>query len=103
MKIPGNVKIGGIDYKIEKSNNIWDGSVLLDGDIQYGQAIIRLNCDTMKSHDRICSVLWHEILHGIATHANLKLPQEEAETIIDTLANGIYQVIKDNKELFDND
>ncbi len=99
MKIPENVRISGIDYKIENEENLNDGINVLSGQIDYCKSEIYLN--SKYGHQNKCVTLWHEILHGILTHSNIDLGETE-ERIIDILAYGIYQVLQDNgRELFD--
>ncbi len=94
MKIPESVRISGIDYKIENEENLNDGVNILHGQISYGRSVIKLN-DTYCTHQSKCVTLWHEILHGILTHSNIELGDDE-EKIINILAYGIYQVLQDN-------
>mgnify|MGYP000936580580 CR=1 FL=1 len=41
--------------------------------------------------------LLHEILHGIIYDRAIEFDKMDEETIVDHLAKGIYQVLKDNK------
>jgi hypothetical protein len=100
MKIPDKIRIGGIDYKVEQTDGLIDGVKVLDGQIDYGGSVIRLSARD-NAHQAMCVTLLHEILHGIAHHANLDLGEAQ-EKIVDVLAYGIYQILQDNgRKLFD--
>ena len=85
MKIPNQIKIGGLTYKIEimKECEGWGKAIT-------GKQIIQLESDQTKEHMEV--TLLHEILHAI----NIEIP----ETTIHNIANGLYQVIKDNRLKF---
>ena len=100
MKIPDSIRIGGIEYPIDKVSNLRDGNKILYGQIDYDSSQIHMSDTDCKSHDMLCVVLWHEILHGIANHSGLEIKNEE--TIIEMFSKGIYQVLQDNgARLFD--
>ena len=97
MNIPGEIKIGGIDYIIENEKDLNDGNRMLSGQIVYQEGKILLNSDIKSEHYKGIT-LWHEILHGIAENACLEFDEADEETIIDVFAKGIYQVLQDNCE-----
>ena len=100
MKIPDSIRIGGIEYAIDKVPNLRDGNKLLYGQIDYDSSQIHMSDTDCKSHDMYCITLLHEILHGIQDHSGVKIENEEA--VVDMLAKGIYQVLQDNApRLFD--
>lgn len=102
MKIPDKIRIGGIEYQITEVENLRDGTQLLYGQIDYGDAEIRLSKTDGENHQFRCVTLIHEILHGIADHANLDIKKATTEQVIDTLAKGLYAVLQDNGgRLFD--
>ncbi len=99
MKLPEKIRIGGVNYDIEYAPGLDDGSQLLYGRLSYSDSTIKINTDCQKSQ-HMGITLWHEILHGIAGHANLEIQDEEQ--VVDVLAKGIYQVLEDNiGDLFD--
>ena len=99
MQIPKRVRIGGIDYAIKHVSRL----VSADGDLCNGlfdsnRSVIELNSENELSQGRIEQVLIHEILHGIVFTTGLNL--EDEEITVNVLAKGLYQVIKDNPQLF---
>jgi hypothetical protein len=99
MQIPKRVRIGGIDYAIKHVPRL----VSADGDLCNGlfdsnRSVIELNSENELSQGRIEQVLIHEILHGIVFTTGLNL--EDEEITVNVLAKGLYQVIKDNPQLF---
>lgn len=100
MKIPDSVRIGGVEYPVSIKDNIRHDNALAYGHIDWDNCMIELSGTDGTAHEKRCMTLWHEILHGIAHHANLEI--EDEENVVDTLANGIYQVLQDNgRRLFD--
>ncbi len=96
MKIPEYIRIGGVDYKIKVELNLRDETQLLEGQIDYYNSLIKLSDTDGAGYQRRCIILWHEILHGIAEHAELDFKKADEETIINILAKGIHQVLQDN-------
>lgn len=52
---------------------------------------------TLKDEQGQLQTLLHEILHGIIYDRAIEFDKMDEETIVDHLAKGIYQVLKDNK------
>lgn len=104
MKIPETIRVGGVDYTVICTPGLNNGTEVCYGHIDYEKALIEFNESINTNEQFKGQVLWHEILHGIANHANhanLEFKDDE-EQIIDTLAKGIYQVLQDNGgKLFD--
>lgn len=102
MKIPENIRIGGVDYEIQKQDTVIMGNQLCNGRIDFEGSVITLRDDIGTQFQGI--TLWHEILHGIINHseAELGINEEREENIIRVLSRGIYQVLQDNGgKLFD--
>jgi hypothetical protein len=98
VEIPDGVRIGGIDFTVtRKPRLLSDSDTLLCGQINHRTSEIFINGDLGEEMQYI--TLLHEVLHGVAEHAQLKLSDQE-ETIIDVFARGIYQVTHDNPEIF---
>lgn len=94
MKIPGSVRIGGIEYPVFMEVRLNDGVNICYGNIDYEKCRIRLLDSDSMGHEKMCVVLLHEILHGIRYHAGLNIDNEEE--IVDMFAKGLYQVLQDN-------
>jgi hypothetical protein len=100
MKIPDTIRISGIDFEIEETDNVNDGERQLYGDVHYGNSKIRLTTDG-QNHQWRCVSLWHEIYHVFCKISRIKLGELE-EDIIDKFAFATYQVLQDNiQNLFD--
>lgn len=99
MKIPEKVRIGGVVYDVQYEDRLNDGTSLAYGHIDYDKALIRL-APNLQSQQGECQTLLHEIMHGIAKHFELKI--ENDEKTIDVLARGLYMVISDNPEIFND-
>lgn len=100
MKIPNNIRIGGVDYAISFEECLVSGNKVLDAEIDYCKATIKI-VHPERGHQHKCIGLWHEVLHGIANHANFDIG-ENTEDVIEVLSRGIYQVLQDNGDnLFD--
>lgn len=100
MKIPESVRIGGIEYKIEYSENLRQGSELLYGMIDYDNCKIFLSSTDGNGHEKKCVTLLHEILHGIIYHAVGEI--EDEENVVTMISKGLYQVLQDNgRRLYD--
>lgn len=102
MKIPDKIRIGGVEYEVKHVENLREGNQILYGQISYEDCEIRLSTTDGDGHQFRCITLIHEILHGIADHANLDIKKADTEKIIDTFAKGLYAVLQDNgSRLFD--
>jgi hypothetical protein len=98
MNIPKSIKIGGVNYEIQYIPDLNNGVEVLYGNINFEQSVIKLSSTIACSQQAQCITLLHEILHGIAEHAKLKIENEEH--IVNVLSNGIFQVVQDNPDLF---
>ena len=94
MKIPKKLKICGLDYTIVLLKDLHLDEGLAgqhDGDKQ----IIRLQNRGYHSQ-AIEQNFFHEVTHAInSNYLNGKLDED----IVDSISNGIYQVLKDNRLL----
>ena len=97
LNIPKTLKIGWRNYTINQSehkagNNGGD----LYGQIEYEKRQIYLY-DKIDADEKSVTVL-HEVLHGI--FYNMGNALREDENFVTALAENLYQVIKDNPEMF---
>lgn len=100
MKIPESVRIGGVEYAVTYVDNLRHGSQAAYGHISFDDSVIELSGTDGTEHQKRCMILWHEIIHGIVEHANMDIPNSDEESIVDTIAKGVYQVLQDNGRRF---
>jgi len=101
MKIPEKVKIGGREYKIEQSEHRAAGN----GDDICGEVWWSRNSIYLYENlpeDGKAATLLHEIIHAIFHHCG-RFKQRDDEGLVNALAEGIFQVINDNPEMFRNE
>ena len=100
MNIPCTVRIGSMDYKVELTEEV----ILLNhqeckGIIEFGEHEIRINSVLQDKQGQEQTFL-HEVIHGIVAERSLDLEEADEETIVDEIAKGLHQVIRDNPEIF---
>lgn len=90
------IKIGGLDYDVIEEPNLCaeDGTRRLNGHIVYDRCQIKIDNGLNPQAKNI--TMWHEIIHGILTHAGVK---DHDETHIEVLSYGLDQVLRDNPYL----
>lgn len=88
------VKIGAFNYSVEYVSDLRDSSGKLDGRIRHGQTSIQIDAD--MNHQATAQTLLHEVIHAIATQIGVPNLKEE---VVDALAYGVYQVIRENPQL----
>lgn len=91
MEIPKSVKIGGITYEIRVANE-WLDHESADGEMFYDNVngnVIYIR-ETLSEDAKMVTLI-HEILHGCNSTIN--------HEFLDSLAEQLYQVLKDNKLL----
>ncbi len=88
MKIPKQIKIGGLWYKVEQVSRSAMSENIADTDFSFN--LIRINKDNNKSQQDLSFL--HEIIHCI----NNQLSEKETEF----LTHSLYQVLHDNKLKF---
>lgn len=99
MKIPNEIRIAGVDYKIIDIPGLHNAWTLAYGHVNWENSTIELSSDN-QDHQHKSVVLLHEILHTIIWNADYS-PKDE-EHLVDILAHGLYQVLQDNgNKLFD--
>lgn len=94
MKIPSNLKIGGKNYTVEKTDKLDSGKINCSGEIDYCNLVIRI-CPNAK--EKMEADFLHEMLHGIYDFLGYT---EHDEKHIDELANALHMIIKDNQGIF---
>ena len=99
MKIPKSLKIGGHVWKITHNKDVTNEGGCFGSTHPLTQ---RFFLDPEISQQKQEQTLIHEILHAIWWTNGMRSREElkkEEEYIIDSLSQGLYQVLKDNKLL----
>lgn len=94
-----SVMIDAVRYRVEQTKE----TILVDGhachgDVDYNQARIRLSCDgTVLGEGRRAQTLMHEIVHAVLFERGRQ--EHENEELVDVLASGFVNLIRQNPEL----
>lgn len=97
MEIKNKIKIGSMQYEVIKT----DKPILLDNEVCNGiidNENLLIEISNNRAIQKQEETFIHEILHGIIHERNLIL--EDEEMIVEEISKGLYQVIKDNPEIF---
>lgn len=89
MKIPKQLKVGGHIIKVDSTSEL-PGE---DGSFSSRENMIRI-CKLLPQSQKEMTLI-HEILHSL----NSTFHQGDKHTILDSLAEQLYQVLSDNKML----
>lgn len=99
MNIPKQVKVGGLSYKIEETEEpILVNNQLCYGLADYGNEVIKLSSSLQSQRVKEITFLY-ELFHCIFN--DRCIVNEDEEYLVDVLAKGLYQVITDNPEIFE--
>ncbi|MDL5002019.1 hypothetical protein QRW96_15435 [Clostridioides difficile] len=99
MNIPKEVKVGGLSYKIEETEEpILVNNQLCYGLADYGSETIKLSTNLQSQRVKEATFL-HELFHCIFRDRCIE--SEDEEYLVDVLAKGIHQVIIDNPKIFE--
>jgi hypothetical protein len=99
LNIPETVKIGWRNYAITQGESrLSDKGCDLYGEILYEERKIYLY-DKIDTDEKSVTLL-HEITHGILYNMGSKLRTDE--NFVTAFTENLYQVIKDNPNLFNN-
>lgn len=98
MNIPNTVRIGSNDYLVELTKNdlVCNGKEVW-GWIDYSHHVISIN-EVVADKQSQEQTFLHEILHGIVSDRDLAIENEEA--VVDAIAKGLHQIIRDNPDIF---
>lgn len=100
MNIPETITISGVEYQVIVSDKpIFLNNLRAYGEIDYDKKEINID-ETLQDKQGQLQTFLHEILHGIVYDRELDFKNDEEETIVDQLAKGLYQVLKDNPGIF---
>jgi hypothetical protein len=99
LNIPEKVRIGSMTYPVTQS----DKTLIVNGReckgrIDYNMHTIEIN-NVVQDLQGCEQTLLHEIVHGIIDDRAISL-DGDTEEVVDGLAMGLHQLIKDNPEIF---
>ena len=93
MKIPKTLKIGNLTYKVEFMSAELSDAKAVFGDSSVLDQRIRIGNGSSKEKQEDTFV--HEIVHSVLTQAGY-FEESKNEVMVKALANGLYQVLRDN-------
>lgn len=100
MNIVKNLRIGSVDYDVI----LTDENIVLNGrackgmiDYEFHQIRINNKIQDLQGQEQ---TFLHELIHGVVRERNLDLANNDEETIVDEIATGLHQVIRDNPDIF---
>lgn len=91
----GTIKISGIDYSVDGFDTDVDRNLM--GRLSYDTAQIYIRNDLPI--DKKMETLLHEVMHAVYMNAGLQ-PGDEEEKVVTALSSGLYQFLKDNKDVY---
>lgn len=91
----GTIKISGIDYSVDGFDTDVDRNLM--GRLAYDTAQIYIRNDLPI--DKKMETLLHEVMHAVYMNAGLQ-PGDEEEKVVTALSSGLYQFLKDNKDVY---
>ena len=94
-RVVTTVRISGIDYSVETFKQSVD--INLMGRLSYDTAQIFIREDLPL--DKKMETLLHEVIHASYMNAGLQ-PGDDEEKIVTALSSGVYQFLKDNKDVY---
>lgn len=89
------IKVSGIDYSINGFDTDVDRNLM--GRLAYDTAQIYIRNDLPV--DKKYETLLHEVIHIVYMNSGLQ-PSDDEEKVVTALSSGIYQFLKDNKDVF---
>jgi predicted SprT family Zn-dependent metalloprotease len=97
MIIPNKVKVGGLEFEVLEDVNVNnEGQVF--GSTHFRKQKIFIEPDEKQQKKE--QTFFHEVLHAVwwqaGLHSRYKEQKNLEEEIVEALANGMYQVLKDN-------
>lgn len=100
MNIPKKIRIGSVDYEVV----LTDENLVLNGRevyawIDYNYHLIKINRNLQDKQGQEQTFL-HELMHGIVKERSLEIGNCDEETLVEELAIGLHQVIRDNPGIF---
>lgn len=95
MNIPSKVRVGSVDYDVIVSDSIiLKNNQQCYGHIDWEHHKIEID-NTLQDEQGLSKTFLHELVHGIVHEFKIDFSADE-EDIVDKLADGLHQVIRDN-------
>lgn len=89
------INICGIPYQVDEFEADVDRNLM--GRLQYDTAQIFVRKDIPL--DKKMETLLHEVMHTVYMNAGLQ-PNDEEEKVVTALSSGVYQFLKENKDVY---
>ena len=89
------IKLSGIDYSVDTFDMDVDRNLM--GRLSYDTAQIFIRKDIPL--DKKLETLLHEVMHVVYMNAGLQSGDEE-EKVVTAMSSGVYQFLKDNKDVY---
>jgi len=100
LNIPDKIIISGMEYKVKlEEKPLFCDNQRAYAHIDYNNKEISIDRGLQDTQGQQQSLL-HEILHGIVYDRELDFKNDGEETIVDQISKGLYQLIKDNPDMF---
>jgi Zn-dependent peptidase ImmA (M78 family) len=101
VNIPEKIRIGSSDYSVvlTDENLVCNGQESY-GWIDYNYHLIKINKNIQDKQGQEKTLL-HELIHGIVRERSLDVANSNEEIIVEEIAMGLHQVIRDNKNIFE--
>lgn len=90
-----SLRIGPYDYEVIYKDAPMVDNTLCNG--VHAREALQIEIRNGMPAQSEYQTLWHEILHAVFDNAALKLENEE--DVIEVIANGLVQVIRDNPQM----
>lgn len=99
MNIPEKIRIGSMDYKVViTEKTILNNAQQCYGHINFDDHVIEID-KTLRDTQGHEQTFLHELVHGIVKEFKIDFSDNE-ENVVDKLADGLHQIIRDNPEMF---
>jgi len=91
--------IGPITYRVVEIEGLSSDGETIFGEVKYG--LCEISVEARNDPQQVRQTMWHEIIHILLTQAGLS-KDAKREELVDPLAYGLMQVIRDNPALCRN-
>lgn len=96
---PETVKVGYIDYSLDKQDKAWKDKHEAFGETQTIEQVIRY-AEDHPNQVELANTIIHELFHALTNFGSIKFPDDEQEEhVVAGFSNLLFMVLKDNPEL----